>query len=176
MAIVAGGGFNPRAPCGARPASARSTSIWDLFQSTRPVRGATMDMTLLQYTSIVSIHAPRAGRDVAPVTHPRDSSRFNPRAPCGARLSNYTSLRIIMLLYSNLKVLESLIISMCMQMCTFRCANFPCFRQSWWFALTTIKESKRPLGHRSFVRRLSRPDYASFCQDYRISDYLLRHR
>ena len=35
-------GFNPRAPCGARPASeGRKAILIELFQSTRPVRGAT---------------------------------------------------------------------------------------------------------------------------------------
>ncbi len=34
-----------------------------MFQSTRPVRGATSVSSLKSYEAIVSIHAPRAGRD-----------------------------------------------------------------------------------------------------------------
>ena len=33
------------------------------FQSTRPVRGATCDLTDQEMEDLVSIHAPRAGRD-----------------------------------------------------------------------------------------------------------------
>ena len=60
--------------------------IGHLFQSTRPVRGATQLRELCGDLLLISIHAPRAGRDQ---TTWRISSRpwnFNPRAPCGARL------------------------------------------------------------------------------------------
>ena len=80
-----------------------------MFQSTRPMRGATQwlraDLDLLY----VSIHAPHAGRDTADLaftlfeaefqsTRPMrgatckvstcsaSGKSFNPRAPCGARL------------------------------------------------------------------------------------------
>ena len=33
----------------------------------------------------ISIHAPRAGRDLTPENTPVYSKNFNPRAPCGAR-------------------------------------------------------------------------------------------
>ena len=56
--------FNPRAPCGARHSSRSLRSSKRLFQSTRPVWGATH-------------------RDGKTERHARD---FNPRAPCGARL------------------------------------------------------------------------------------------
>ena len=56
--------FNPRAPCGARPGEKGDTGAQGVFQSTRPVWGAT-----------------RLGaRGDAALDH------FNPRAPCGARL------------------------------------------------------------------------------------------
>ena len=51
------------------------------FQSTLPVRGATLSVALLISTAFISIHAPREGSDVftgddgAPVFH------FNPRSP-----------------------------------------------------------------------------------------------
>ena len=56
--------FNPRAPCGARHACIIRKMGNTLFQSTRPLRGATMS---IQYGSLyvdISIHAPLAGRDV----------------------------------------------------------------------------------------------------------------
>ena len=102
------GGFNPRAPCGARPRPMIAYhKLW--FQSTRPMRGATISIIHPELTLNVSIHAPHAGRDlVKPHAHAfvrvsihaphagRDKSKahqyhinehgFNPRAPCGARL------------------------------------------------------------------------------------------
>ena len=79
-----------------------------VFQSTRPVRGATKPVSAPPAPHAVSIHAPRAGRDVpfipghkvtfVSIHAPRagrDRIRlktnvlswcFNPRAPCGARL------------------------------------------------------------------------------------------
>ena len=100
--------FNPRAPCGARRGAPYRSFSCSMFQSTRPVRGATHTMIVWFYIGNVSIHAPRAGRDpwykrkggskeMFQSTRPvrgatRDSNRrcgrnrcFNPRAPCGAR-------------------------------------------------------------------------------------------
>ena len=56
--------FNPRAPCGARPAAHSLTNMLSSFQSTRPMRGATL----------FCFRRAKYGR------------YFNPRAPCGARL------------------------------------------------------------------------------------------
>ena len=57
--------FNPRAPCGARPGAMwRRWTMAELFQPTRPLRGAT----------------------VALMPSTPTSTHFNPRAPCGARL------------------------------------------------------------------------------------------
>ena len=55
--------FNPRAPCGARLAWMYLFKNYDLFQSTRPVRGATPFSGGRQVGHEISIHAPRAGRD-----------------------------------------------------------------------------------------------------------------
>ena len=102
-----GWNFNPRAPCGARPAARHIASPPVIFQSTRPVRGATpqtmagMSPAIFQSTrpvrgatavtqeiasvTKISIHAPRAGRD-DDGRRTQDKRRdFNPRAPCGAR-------------------------------------------------------------------------------------------
>ncbi len=77
--------FNPRAPCGARPRWCAVLDKRSWFQSTRPVRGATVlpPQAPLQYA--VSIHAPRAGRDTVLQAEADVMQSFNPRAPCGAR-------------------------------------------------------------------------------------------
>ena len=64
----------------------RISHLLGVFQSTRPVRGATGATTMQQPGNSVSIHAPRTGRDQAftPDIGAIDS-RFNPRAPYGAR-------------------------------------------------------------------------------------------
>ena len=56
--------FNPRAPCGARPAKGVGTFGTSLFQSTRPVWGATVVCRSPANTPMISIHAPRVGRDL----------------------------------------------------------------------------------------------------------------
>ena len=78
-----------------------------MFQSTRPVWGATFFIRSIQVLQTVSIHAPRVGRDgrygkdflskLVSIHAPRVGrdhldrnsvgrcGRFNPRAPCGAR-------------------------------------------------------------------------------------------
>ena len=57
------------------------------FQSTRPMRGATPSASFGDIFEVVSIHAPHAGRDDVYKINLRKDHRFNPRAPCGARLS-----------------------------------------------------------------------------------------
>ena len=57
--------FNPRAPCGARRQEMDSRILTARgFQSTRPVRGATCGPSWYYSRPIISIHAPRAGRDL----------------------------------------------------------------------------------------------------------------
>ena len=58
-----------------------------MFQSTRPVWGATPLFGLDDALHFVSIHAPRVGRDNASLLIWACISCFNPRAPCGARRS-----------------------------------------------------------------------------------------
>ena len=100
--------FNPRAPCGARPeADDRYKQIETisihaprvgrdlnsgsvscsaaLFQSTRPVWGATAIIGFVCSLVIISIHAPRVGRDDHRRRLNNCRADFNPRAPCGAR-------------------------------------------------------------------------------------------
>ena len=100
--------FNPRTPCGARPASYSLTNSSFGFQSTHPLRGATPGQFYPHSTKTISIHAPLAGCDsprFCPLTYilrisihaplagcdrPRTTSSrrtkyFNPRTPCGVR-------------------------------------------------------------------------------------------
>ena len=55
--------FNPRAPCGARLKQIDWTKQYSQFQSTRPMRGATITERPSGLTRSISIHAPHAGRD-----------------------------------------------------------------------------------------------------------------
>ena len=58
-----------------------------MFQSTRPVWGATLLAVLRDVLERVSIHAPRVGRDWQNEERRIAVCCFNPRAPCGARPS-----------------------------------------------------------------------------------------
>ena len=78
--------FNPRAPRGARPCRCIRRYCLPEFQSTRPARGATQTALDRLATSVISIHAPREGRDCAPQHKNAAVRNFNPRAPRGARL------------------------------------------------------------------------------------------
>ena len=77
--------FNPRAPCGARPPPTNWIASPFLFQSTRPVWGATPLRRTCTNCSAISIHAPRVGRDSLHSLRIPLHVHFNPRAPCGAR-------------------------------------------------------------------------------------------
>ena len=55
--------FNPRAPCGARLNTPKNADCHSKFQSTRPVWGATAFVTESDAQQVISIHAPRVGRD-----------------------------------------------------------------------------------------------------------------
>ena len=57
------GHFNPRAPCGARLYIEKQRSDCKVFQSTRPVWGATFYNSKKDTNITISIHAPRVGRD-----------------------------------------------------------------------------------------------------------------
>ena len=82
--------FNPRAPCGARHTCSRVVGKQEGFQSTCPVRGATVEVFPLHEIEVVSIHAPRAGRDIHLMIVYGGYCCFNPRAPCGARQPHIT--------------------------------------------------------------------------------------
>ena len=70
---------------GATAAEKHYVAKYAAFQSTRPARGATPRRPHDRRRGRVSIHAPRAGRDARVAPTRSSSSRFNPRAPRGAR-------------------------------------------------------------------------------------------
>ena len=55
--------FNPRSPCGERPYGDPDHTGVDLFQSTLPLRGATVPVQGAAVVGFISIHAPLAGSD-----------------------------------------------------------------------------------------------------------------
>ncbi len=81
------GGFNSRAPWGARRASSRDWMSSRRFQFTRPVGGATSATAVPIPPRKVSIHAPRGGRDTSSPSSRTSARSFNSRAPWGARRS-----------------------------------------------------------------------------------------
>ena len=87
--------FNPPAPCGAGLIQPYEYGDPWIFQSTRPVRGGTADKVLSDMRKIISIHPPRAGRDVAEVPPIVLTCDFNPPAPCGAGLMVSTSSMLL---------------------------------------------------------------------------------
>ena len=92
--------FNPRAPCGARLAAFLLFQMFHVFQSTRPVWGATFKEDKWAKNGIISIHAPRVGRDKACLLGCILFRYFNPRAPCGARQELRTN-NVLLLLFQS---------------------------------------------------------------------------
>ena len=54
-----------------------------LFQSTRPMRGATISLTLRRSAALYFNPRAPCGRDRWPSPAPTSTENFNPRAPCG---------------------------------------------------------------------------------------------
>ena len=79
--------FNPRAPCGARLQGDTAYLVEQGVSTHAPRAGRDLRAATRKGRcgKLVSTHAPRAGRDSTKPTTPAASSRFNPRAPCGAR-------------------------------------------------------------------------------------------
>ena len=83
-AVQAGGPpghFNPRAPCGARRWTEHEVLGVKPFQSTRPVRGATHRRLYHEHVEHISIHAPRAGRDLGQNDRALFSFKFQSTRP-----------------------------------------------------------------------------------------------
>ena len=99
--------FNPRSPCGERPKAGTTGRRWPRFQSTFPLRGATVASLAFCWRLIfqstfplrgatrsgrqpvvphrISIHVPLAGSDGKAGRRCTVSTYFNPRSPCGER-------------------------------------------------------------------------------------------
>ena len=84
--------FNPRAPYGARLLRPILSHGINIFQSTRPIRGATNHIQSAELGIRISIHAPHTGRDSSNNELQLIQQDFNPRAPYGARLSCFDLL------------------------------------------------------------------------------------
>ena len=71
----------------------RRASINCVFQSTLPVRGATIGQVATPAAAhIISIHAPRAGSDPFNTYLLPLIVYFNPRSPCGERQTSHAPL------------------------------------------------------------------------------------
>ena len=79
--------FNPRTPCGVRPGAIFETFVDWRFQSTHPMRGATVGKSPGRRCFPISIHAPHAGCDQLQGFVLHVWVNFNPRTPCGVRHS-----------------------------------------------------------------------------------------
>ena len=78
--------FNPRAPCGARPAPHFGGVFSKKFQPTRPLRGATnLSCGLCGKNKNFNPRAPCGARPTPTRSQCCRNVNFNPRAPCGAR-------------------------------------------------------------------------------------------
>ena len=73
--------FNPRSPCGERRRKNRSITSFQLFQSTLPVWGATIQNGGAAEDWGISIHAPRVGSDFAGSTATGDTNLFQSTLP-----------------------------------------------------------------------------------------------
>ena len=78
--------FNPRSPCGERPALAVRLPVPEI--SIHAPRAGSDPLTWNGRTGYtISIHAPRAGSDSRGICRTTALYHFNPRSPCGERLS-----------------------------------------------------------------------------------------
>ena len=75
------GYFNPRSPCGERRKQTGQNSAVCVFQSTLPVRGATVPQKTQDCARAISIHAPRAGSDSGQPDEDDTFSRFQSTLP-----------------------------------------------------------------------------------------------
>ena len=77
--------FNPHAPCGARPTQQYYGQYELGFQSTRPMRGATLPRSRGKGQILFQSTRPMRGATAAQGRYSYQSTYFNPHAPCGAR-------------------------------------------------------------------------------------------
>ena len=80
-------GFNPRTPCGVRRLAGSCWFGMTPFQSTHSLRSATAKSSPRSPSGCVSIHALLAECDIPRRWREALPRRFNPRTPCGVRLT-----------------------------------------------------------------------------------------
>ena len=83
--------FNPRSPCGERPAPQSTDDMDEIFQSTLPVRGATLAHLIPLAMPRISIHAPRAGSDPYNAVHIQSLMPISIHAPRAGSDRDYKS-------------------------------------------------------------------------------------
>ena len=90
--------FNPHSPCGERRyGKAVEQTVWE-FQSTLPLRGATVRQGRGADRVGISIHTPLAGSDRLPSLPTKLLSYFNPHSPCGERRDSPTGAMLAMII------------------------------------------------------------------------------
>ncbi len=77
--------FNPRSPYGERRRHRDLLWLCGEFQSTLPLRGATVFLGPVFLVDVISIHAPLTGSDGGSSGPGRNCPYFNPRSPYGER-------------------------------------------------------------------------------------------
>ena len=77
--------FNPRTPCGVRPAAHDAAARQTAISIHAPLAGCDRHPRKLRKEKYISIHAPLAGCDVSIVGLRLLRRYFNPRTPCGVR-------------------------------------------------------------------------------------------
>ena len=77
--------FNPRTPCGVRPGTGDAVPDHQDFNPRTPCGVRLWTRLHSRSVTCISIHAPRAGCDSDPASRPSHRAHFNPRTPCGVR-------------------------------------------------------------------------------------------
>ena len=77
--------FNPRTPCGVRRKDISAIANIQKFQSTHPLRGATMTTRAIPSVNGFQSTHPLRGATHAAVRRGLAALHFNPRTPCGVR-------------------------------------------------------------------------------------------
>ena len=86
------GHFNPRSPCGERPAVRSSRIKYRSISIHAPRVGSDGLLNLALRNLTISIHAPRVGSDRTQSSDLAALENFNPRSPCGERLGVHINI------------------------------------------------------------------------------------
>ena len=77
--------FNPRTPCGVRRSRHAVVRAYPRISIHAPRAGCDLAVIKPQCLATILIHAPRAGCDIAAILFLTTMTNFNPRTPCGVR-------------------------------------------------------------------------------------------